>query len=245
MRLLFRSAPSACYSASRHLDQKERSCVMRRSRLLAPSPVVLPIAPLLIVLVMGWVGVSAPGGSALAAQIDKKTKSKATKASPAVSAVQMYVDAVASGDRVAAGLLDFACQFKMVTASLSRLKTFPPASDPVYSQCWDQLVSVHQRAVEQREQGVYVMWPGRGALVFFTEDLTSYVPSFFVMDLLGLSPPAGGLRVEPIDSKTLPAASFRLREDAPLVAAPATLVQLRVMYKDPLTSPVTYAAGHD
>ena len=215
---------------------------MHRRRLW-PRPVILSIAPLLIVLVAGWAGSSASVGSALAAQTDKKPKSKAIKASPAVSAVQMYVEAVASGDRVAAGLLDFACQFKMVTASPSRLKTFPPASDPVYSQCWDQLVSAHQRAVEQREQGVYVMWPGRGALVFFTEDLTSYAPSFFVMDLLGLSPPAGGLRVEPIDSKTLPAGSFRLREDAPLVAAPATLVRLRVTYKDPLTSPVTYAPG--
>src|SRR5881397_1164855 len=149
---------------ARHLDQKERSRVMHRRRLW-PRPVILSIVPLLIVLVAGWLGFSATVGSALAAQTDKKTKSKAIKASPAVSAVQMYVEAVASGDRVAAGLLDFACQFKMVTASLSRLKTFPPASDPVYSQCWDQLVSEAGGKVFRREQGVYVMWPGRGALV--------------------------------------------------------------------------------
>src|SRR5438132_4049778 len=175
----FRSAPSACYGTLRRLDQEERSRVMHRRRLWS-CPVILSIAPLLIVLVVGWVGSPASVESVLAAQTDKKTKSKTLKASPAVSAVQMYVEAVASGDRVAAGLLDFACQFKMVTASPSRLKTFPPASDPVYSQCWDQLVSTHQRAVEQREQGVYVMWPGRGARVFFTEDLASYAPSFFV-----------------------------------------------------------------
>src|SRR5439155_763900 len=107
-----------------------------------------------LLAVAGWAGSSASVGSPHAAQTDKQPKSKAIKASPAVSAVQMYVEAVASGDRVAAGLLDLACQFKMVTASPSRLKTFPPASDPVYSQCWDQLVSAHQRAVEQREQGV-------------------------------------------------------------------------------------------
>ena len=207
---------------------------------LSPRLIVLSIASLLIVLAMGWAGFSA---SALAAQEGKNLKSKVAKSSPALSAAQMYVEAVASGDRVAAGLLDFACQFKIVTGSPSRLKTFPPASDPVYSQCWEQLVSAHQRAVEQREQGVQVMWPGKGALVFFTEDLTSYAPSFFVMDLLGLSPPAGGLRVEPLDSKPLPAVSFRLREDAPVVAVPATLVRLRVTYKDPLTSPVTYAPG--
>ena len=103
---------------------------MHRRRLW-PRPVILSIAPLLIVLVAGWAGSSASVGSALAAQTDKKPKSKAIKASPAVSAVEMYVEAVASGDRVAAGLLDLACQFKMVTASPSRLKTFPPASDPV------------------------------------------------------------------------------------------------------------------
>ncbi|HET8580500.1 MAG TPA: hypothetical protein VFL31_05835 [Nitrospiraceae bacterium] len=215
---------------------------MHRWRLLS-SLVVLPIAPLLIVLTVGLMDFSLSAGSALAAQVDKKAKSKSAKSPPAVSAAQLYVEAVASGDRVAAGLLDFACQFKIVAASPSRLKTFPPSSDPVYSRCWEQLVSAHQRAVEQRELGVLVMWPGKGALVFFAEDLASYAPSFFVMDLLGLSPPAGGLRVEPLDSKPLPAASFRLREDAPLVAAPATLVRLRVTYKDPLTSPVTYAPG--
>ncbi len=207
---------------------------------LSPRLIVLSITPLLIVLAMGWAGYSI---SAFGAQDGKNPKSKVAKSSPALSAAQMYVEAVASGDRVAAGLLDFACQFKIVAASPSRLKTFPPASDPVYSQCWEQLVSAHQRAVEQREQGVQVMWPGKGALVFFTEDLTSYAPSFFVMDLLGLSPPAGGLRAEPLDSKPLPAVSFRLREDAPVVATPATLVRLRVTYKDPLTSPVTYAPG--
>lgn len=215
---------------------------MRRWRRLT-RPMILVVALLPVAVAMGWLALSASAGSALAAQADKKTKPKAAKASPAVSAAQMYVEAVASGDRVAAGLLDFACQFRIVAGSPSRLKTFPPASDPVYSQCWEQLVSTHQRAVEQREQGVHVMWPGKGALLFFTEDLTSYTPSFFVMDLLGLSPPAGGFRIEPLDSKPLPAASFRLREDAPVVAAPATLVRLRVTYKDPLTSPVTYAPG--
>lgn len=214
---------------------------MRWCRLTRPMILVVALVP--VAVAMGWLALSDSAGSAFAAQADKKTKSKAAKSSPAVSAARMYVEAVASGDRVAAGLLDFACQFRIVAASPSRLKTFPPASDPVYSQCWEQLVSAHQRAVEQREQGVHVMWPGKGALVFFTEDLTSYAPSFFVMDLLGLSPPAGGLRVEPLDNKPLPAASFRLREDAPVVAAPATLVRLRVTYKDPLTSPVTYAPG--
>jgi tetratricopeptide (TPR) repeat protein len=61
------------------------------------------------------------------------------------------------------------------------------------------------------------------------------------MDRLGLSPPGGGLRVEPVDSAPIPEASFRMRPGAPLVSVPAAVVRLRVIYKDPITSPVTYA----
>src|SRR5207249_2389073 len=71
--------------------------------------------------------------------------------------------------------------------------------------------------------------------------LTSCPPAFYVMDRLGLSPPGGGLRVEPMDSAPIPAASFRMRRGAPLVSVPAAVVRLRVTYKDPVTSPVTYA----
>jgi tetratricopeptide (TPR) repeat protein len=77
--------------------------------------------------------------------------------------------------------------------------------------------------------------------VFYRNELTNYPPSFYVMDRLGLSPPGGGLRVEPVDSAPIPGASFRMRPGAPLVSVPAAVVRLRVTYKDPITSPVTYA----
>jgi len=171
--------------------------------------------------------------------------SKKSKPSPALAAAQRYAEAVASGDRVAAGRLDFACQLGMVSAGSAPLKTFPPDSDPVYARCWEGLAKAHATAVEQHDQSVSELWPGKGVLVFFNEDLAEYAPSFFVMDRLGLSPPAGGLKIESLNSAPLPAASFRIRGGAPLVEAQAAVVKLGVTYKDPLTSPVAYAPSED
>ncbi len=170
-------------------------------------------------------------------------KKSAATASPAVAAAQRYAEAVANGDRVAAGRLDFACQYEMVAAK--PLTAFPPDRDPIYGRCWDRLVKAHETAVEQRDLGVNVIWPGKGSLVFYPEDLTEYAPSFFVMDRLGLSPPGGGLRIEPAGSASIPAASFHARPGSPLVEAPAAAVKLAVTYKDPLTSPVTYGPSED
>lgn len=181
-----------------------------------------------------------PLDSAHAAPVSKKSKP-----SPALAAAQRYAEAVASGDRVAAGRLDFACQLGMVSAGSAPLKRFPPESDPVYARCWEGLAKAHATAVEQHDQGVSELWPGKGVLVFFKEDLTEYAPSFFVMDRLGLSPPAGGLKIESLNSAPLPAASFRIRGGGPLVEAQAAVVKLGVTYKDPLTSPVAYAPSED
>lgn len=182
-------------------------------------------------------------GSAQAAQTSKK--SKPASSSPAIAAARRYAEAVASGDRAAAGKLDFACQWDMVSVGPAPIKVFPSNSDPVYARCWDKLAKAHETAVEQRDLGANELWPGKGSLVFFNEDLTEYAPSFFVMDRLGLSPPGGGLWIEPINSAPLPAASFRIRDGGPLVEAPAVVVRSTVTYKDPLTSPVTYAPSED
>lgn len=177
-------------------------------------------------------------GSAGAAQ--KKQKAPAAPSSPAVQAAQRYASAIASGDQVAAGQLDFACQYRMAVAGL---KAFPPPSDPLYKACWEPLDQAHRTIVQQQDEGMNVIWPGRNGLVFFREPLETYGASFFVMDVLGLSPPGGGLKLEPVASRPIPSASFRLKEDAPTLGAPTTLVTLKVLYKDPLTSPISYAPG--
>lgn len=184
-------------------------------------------------------------GSAQAAPASKKSKSSPVASLSALAAAQRYAEAVASGDRITAGRLDFACQFEMVVRSSKPLASFPPDADPIYAGCWDRLAKAHETAVDQRDLGVNELWPGKGALVFFNEDLAEYAPSFFVMDRLGLSPPAGGLKVEPLGSALLPAASFRVRVGGPLVEAPTAVVKLTVTYKDPLTSPVAYAPSED
>ncbi|MBM4121289.1 MAG: hypothetical protein FJ249_01675 [Nitrospira sp.] len=193
-----------------------------------------------LILILSFDGTA---GSASAAEKSQKAKPAAQPTGAAAVAVR-YAEALASGDRVTVGQLDFACQYLLVSANgPAPLKSFPPSSDPSYAACWDQLMQTHRTAVEYREQGMDVLWPGKGSLVFFREQLNRYAASFFVMDLLGLSPPAGGLIVQALDSAKLPAASFRLRDDAPTVAAPATVVRMQVAYKDPLSSPVAYAPG--
>ncbi|HJU05995.1 MAG TPA: hypothetical protein VJ692_12665 [Nitrospiraceae bacterium] len=180
-------------------------------------------------------------GVAHAAGPAKKTSR--AKASPAITAAQRYLDAIAGGDRVTAGQLDFACQYRLVTADTSKLTAFPPETSPVYGECWDQIEQIHAAAIEQTDRGMDTVWPGKNALVFFTEDLSHYVPSFFTMSRLGTTPPGSGLRSEVLSSSAIPAASFKLREHGPTVAAPATKVRVRISYKDPITSPITYASG--
>jgi tetratricopeptide (TPR) repeat protein len=195
-----------------------------------------------IVSGLWWVPLFAPAAGAVpAAEYAKKGKRPTAKTSPVIAAAKQYAEAIASGDRVAFGRLDFDCQFAMVSAAAAPLKAFPPDPDPVYGRCWTILVQAHDTAVEQRDQGVNAIWPGEGFLVFYKNEPTGYPPSFFVMARLGLSPPGTGLRVEPMGSAPIPAASFRMRPGAPLVSVPAAVVRLRVIYKDPITSPVTYA----
>ena len=194
-------------------------------------------------LVIGVALWLAPAGPAYAAPASQKAKLAPVVQSPAMVAAKQYAEAVASGDRVAAGKLDFACQYGMVAAG--PLKAFPPDSDPVYSRCWDQLTKAHGTAIEQGDLGVNALWPGPGALVFFREDLADYAPSFFVMDRLGLSPPGGGLKVELSGSAPVPAASFHVRGGSPLVQAATSAVKLAVTYKDPLTAPVAFAPSED
>ncbi len=159
----------------------------------------------------------------------------------AVDVVQRYVQAMAAGDKVAAGKLDFACAYRLATAGPAT--AFPPDGDPLYGTCWEPIARTHASVIQQKDLGVDALWPGTGSLVFFEENLARYAPSLFVMEALGASPPAGGLVVDLLDSKPIPPASFRLKENGPVVAAKAVLVRLLVGYRDPLLSPVAYAPG--
>jgi hypothetical protein len=170
-------------------------------------------------------------------------KKRASKASPAEESVLRYVAAMAAGDKAAVGKLDFACAYRLAGGGSAPPRAFPPDTDPFYAACWESIGKAHAAVIQETEQGIDALWPGKGSLVMFEEDFARYAPSCFVMEALGASPPAGGILVEVLGSRKLTPASFRLSEDGPVLSAPATLVRLAVRYKDPLLSPVSYAPG--
>ena len=170
----------------------------------------------------------------------KKSKQVVT---PAEATAQRYAEAVGMGNKVGAGRLDFACQYPLVAAVPHGIKTYPVDSDLVYESCWQRLREAHAATLVRSDIGMEVLWPSNGDLVFFSEDLTRYPASAFVSDSMGLTPPGTGFHVHTVGSAPLPSASFRLRPNGPTIAVPATLVKLSVSYQDPLTAPLTYAAG--
>jgi hypothetical protein len=185
-------------------------------------------------------------GAAEAASAAGKGPSKAAspKNSPAVQTAVRYAEAIAHGDRVTAGQLDFACQYRFVTASPTKVKQFAPAGDPSYESCWQTLTEAHAPMLKRSDIAMDIIWPSTGPLVFFGDDLPGAPASAFVADVLGTSPPGSGLHVTVLNSHTIPSGSFRLARTGKVLGVPTTLVHLSVRYQDPLTSPVTYAAGN-
>ena len=161
----------------------------------------------------------------------------------AESTAKRYAEALGKGEKVGVGQLDFACQYTLVTAAPHGIKTYPADSDPVYDSCWQRLRNAHAPTLVRTDVGMEILWPSNGDLVFFSEDLDRYPASAFVTDSLGLTPPGTGFRAHVVGSSSLPSASFRLRPNGPVVAVPTTLVKLSISYQDPLTAPLTYAAG--
>jgi hypothetical protein len=178
--------------------------------------------------------------SASAATAAKKSKQAISSAE---TTAQHYAEAMGAGNKVGVGQLDFACQYPLVAAAPHGIKTYPTDSDPVYDSCWQRLREAHAPTLTRTDVGMEILWPSNGKLIFFSEDLNRYPASAFVTDLLGLTPPGTGFTVHIVGSMPLPSASFRLRTNGPIVAVPTTLVKLSISYQDPLTAPLTYAAG--
>ena len=178
--------------------------------------------------------------SASAAAAAKKSKQAVTSAE---STAQRYAEAMGAGNTVSVGQLDFACQYPLVAAAPHGIKTYPADSDLVYDSCWQRLREAHASTLVRSDVGMEVLWPSNGELVFFSEELNRYPASAFVTDSLGLTPPGTGFHIHIVGSAPLPSASFRLRSNGPIVAVPTTLVKLSISYQDPLTAPLTYAAG--
>lgn len=173
----------------------------------------------------------------------KKPTGAAAANAPAVETARRYAEAISKGDRVTAGQLDFACQYRLVSASPAGVKAYPPPSDPSYDACWQELTAAHAPALKRTDIGMDVLWPSAGPLVFYGDELPRMPASAFVMDALGISPPGSGLHLTAKDSRAIANGSFPVKRNGKVIAVPTTSVRLIVQYQDPLTSPVSYAAG--
>ena len=173
----------------------------------------------------------------------KKPTGVAAANAPAVETARRYAETISKGDRVTAGQLDFACQYRLVSASPAGVKAYPPASDPSYDACWQELTAAHAPALKRTDIGMDVLWPSAGPLVFYGDELPRMPASAFVMDALGISPPGSGLHLTVKDSRAIANGSFPVKRNGKVIAVPTTLVRLIVQYQDPLTSPVSYAPG--
>jgi hypothetical protein len=173
----------------------------------------------------------------------KQRKPAGAKSTLATDTARRYAEAIAKGDRMTVGQLDFSCQYRLVAASAAGVKSHPPANDPSYDSCWQTLKTAHAPVLKRDDVGMSVLWPSAGPLAFFGDELPRTPASAFVMDELGISPPGTGLHVAVAKSQSIPDGSFRLKPNGKIIGVPATLVFLTVRYQDPLTSPVTYAEG--
>src|SRR5262245_62093096 len=170
------------------------------------------------------------------------SKKKSKGLSPATTVALQYAEAISKGDAVKTAELDFACQYRLLVGKQPGSPSPAPAqSSP--DTCWQGIKAANEPALVRVDGGMEVLWPPNGALPFFHDDLDHYPASAFVMDLIGLSPPGSGLHLTGVSTTALPNASFRVRQQAPLVSVPATLVTLNVAYQDPITAPVTKAPG--
>jgi hypothetical protein len=196
------------------------------------------LAAFCVLLILG-IGAADPALAVAA----RKSKSAVSTRTGATDIARRYAQAVAQGDRVTVGQLDFSCQYRWVSASGGKAKSYPPTGDPLYDACWKDLTAAHAPALNRSDVGMEVLWPSAGPFVFFGDELPRTPASAFVMDALGISPPGSGLHIEVAGSRPIPSGSFRLTPNGKVLGAPATLVQLAIRYQDPLTSPVTYASG--
>ncbi len=168
---------------------------------------------------------------------------RAAVQSQAPEAARRYADAISKGDRLTFGLLDFACQYRLVTASPPGRKTVPEAGGSSYEVCWKELTTGHAPSLKRTDVGMDVLWPSTGPLVFYGDELSDTPASAFVMDAIGTTPPGSGLQLIVTNSRRIPDGSFRLKPNGKVIGVPTTLVSITVAYQDPLTAPVSYAPG--
>ena len=199
--------------------------------------------PLLGILILSGVltalDTTVPTLATAASKPSHQAKKAGTARKAVVDTALRYAKAIAQGDKVTAGQLDFACQYKLLTAPVAEPKPAAP-TDASYDDCWQALTAGHASLLQRSDTGMNVLWPSAGPLVFYGDALPRASASAFVMDALGLTPPGTGLHFAVRNSRSIPNGSFRLTSNGKVIGVPTTLVELTVQYQDPLTAPITY-----
>ena len=207
---------------------------------------MMTMNPLLGILILSglftFFDTTLPGLAGAASKASHQAKPGGTARKAAVETALRYAEAIAHGDKVAAGQLDFACQYEQVIGHAAEPTQSAPA-DPSYDACWQALTAGHASFVERSDIGMNVLWPSAGPLVFYGDALSRAPASAFVMDALGVAPPGTGLHLSITNNRSIPNGSFRLTPNGKVIGVPTTLVEVTVHYQDPLTSPVAYGPG--
>ncbi|MDH5670243.1 MAG: hypothetical protein OEY86_19755 [Nitrospira sp.] len=162
----------------------------------------------------------------------------------AIETALQFAYAISKGDRVTFGRLDFACQYRLISESTAAVTTYPAETDPSYTQCWQEMTDKYAHTLKRTDLGMDVLWPSAGPLAFFGDDLPDLPVSAFVMEAIGISPPGSGVHLTVTNSRKIPDGTFRIKPQGKVIGVPAILIDITVAYKDPLTSPVTYAPGN-
>jgi hypothetical protein len=169
-----------------------------------------------------------------------------------LTTIREYAHAVGKGDRVAAGQRDFVCLLKMAKQQLFVDGNFPDALSPIYEWCAQRRTEAHGRVLNQKDRGLDNIWPGPGLLVDFEDFQRFYIaetsskqlaPSFFVMYEIARHEPDHPFSIEPLESGTLPHASFPSADESTVHAAPTTFLTTTISYPNPLTAPVSNGPG--
>ncbi|MDF0665065.1 MAG: hypothetical protein P0119_03210 [Nitrospira sp.] len=179
--------------------------------------------------------------TAVSTSPQKGTKNRGTH-NVAIDTALRYAEAIAKGDKVTTGQLDFACQYNLLTVPSTgrpNLRT----TDASYEGCWQELTAGHAPVLKRSDIGMNILWPSTGSLAFYGDELPRTQASAFVMDALGVSPPGTGLHLTVTDSRPIPNGSFPLKPNGKVFSVPTTRVDLTVHYHDLLSSPVTYGPG--
>ena len=188
------------------------------------------------------VELNVPDTASAAPKAPRTTAKHKAVQTTAIDTALRYAAALANGDKIGAGQLDFACQYNVVTAPATKGKS-TIAKEPSYDECWRAMTAGHGPFLNRSDIGMDVLWPSSGPLVFYGDTLAGAQASAFVMDVLGPSPPGTGLDLAVTGSRTIPSGSFRLKPNGTVFGVPATLVDVTVHYHDPLTSPIAYGPG--